>query len=204
VNRNRRKSKKMSPLLRYMILAALGIVIGVNVYYLNASKLAGNQVPMPFGIGASVVLSGSMEPALSVGDLLFLHEKDHYAVGDIVVYQSGSIPIVHRIIYIDSESVVTQGDANNVSDAPISVESVRGKVVASVPLVGYAVWAFKTPIGIVATIVAAFFLIELSYRDKNGKEDDENELIKAEIRKLMEELQTDSEDKKKEEGDRNE
>ena len=53
-----------SPVARYVILGILAVVLGVNVFYLNASRLAGNEVPMPFGYGASVVLSGSMEPVL--------------------------------------------------------------------------------------------------------------------------------------------
>ena len=44
--------------------------MGINVYLWNASSLAGNAMPMPFGFGMAVVLSGSMEPVLSVNDLL--------------------------------------------------------------------------------------------------------------------------------------
>ena len=64
------------PVVRGLLLAVLAAVFGINVYALNAARLAGNQVPMPFGVGASVVLSGSMEPTLSVGDLLLLKQED--------------------------------------------------------------------------------------------------------------------------------
>lgn len=50
-----------------------------------------------------VVLSGSMEPAIQRGDLLFLTmPSSPLQIGDITVYnipgQSGAIPIVHRVI----------------------------------------------------------------------------------------------------------
>lgn len=46
-----------------------------------------------------VVLSGSMEPSMYRGDILFLHKQTPIANGDIVVYsvEGQGIPIVHRI-----------------------------------------------------------------------------------------------------------
>lgn len=55
----------------------------------------------PFHIIA--VLSGSMEPALYRGDILFLTQSDKpFQVGEIIVYKfvGRDIPIVHRIIQI--------------------------------------------------------------------------------------------------------
>ena len=47
--------------LRILVLIICGIVLGVNVYLANANSLVGNKLPMPFGYGSAVVLSGSME-----------------------------------------------------------------------------------------------------------------------------------------------
>lgn len=47
--------------------------------------LAGNQVPMPFGMGVAVVLSGSMESELITNDVIIVRETNDYAVGDVVV-----------------------------------------------------------------------------------------------------------------------
>lgn len=66
--------KQLKTALRMLTLLILGVFLGVRFYVWNAQSLTGNAVPMPFGIGASVVLSGSMEPALSVGDLLIFTE----------------------------------------------------------------------------------------------------------------------------------
>ena len=180
---------KKHPIVRYLILGLLALVIGINIFSLNASRLAGNQVPMPFGYGASVVLSGSMEPALSVGDLLLLKAEDSYVEGDMVVYQSGTMAVVHRIVSVNSETAVTRGDANNANDDPIPVTAIKGKVIRSVPKIGSLVWAIKSPLGLILTIALAVLLVELSYRNEKKAKNDEQELLKAEIRKLMEELE---------------
>eukprot|EP00667_Euglena_gracilis_P017270 EG_transcript_18163 len=73
-----------------------------------------------------VVLSGSMEPGFTRGDLLFLtfHEEgDPFKVGDIVVFkvEGREIPIVHRVITAhtnekDEFYLLTKGDNNQVDD----------------------------------------------------------------------------------------
>jgi len=177
-----------SPIARYLILSLLAIIVGVNVFALNASKLTGNAVPMPFGIGASVVLSGSMEPALSVGDLLILRVQENYESGDIVVYQSGSMPVVHRIVEISGETVITRGDANNANDEAFPITAIKGGVIVVIPLIGYGIWALKTPVGILVTLAAAVLLVEMSFRKGKAEKEAEKEKIKAEIRALMDEL----------------
>lgn len=177
-----------SAIARYVVLGILAVAIGINVFLLNATHLTGDAVPMPFGFGASVVLSGSMEPAMSVGDLLFVVAGDRYEPGDIVVYQSGSMPVVHRIVKINDETVVTQGDANNTSDEPFPVTAIKGKVVLTIPLIGYGVWALKSPVAVLVMLAAAVMLIEWSFRSGKAEKEAEKEKLKAEIRSLMDEL----------------
>lgn len=179
--------KKGRALWRRLALAALGVILGVNTYLANAKGLAGNQMPMPFGMGMAVVLSGSMEPTLKTNDVIIVRETNDYAVGDVVVYQSGNTLIVHRMIARDGETVVTQGDANNVADTPIEVSVIKGEVIAHVPGLGLAVNALKTPAGILILLIAAFTMTELSFRKEKDKDEKELEAIKTEIRRLKEE-----------------
>ena len=177
-----------SPLARYLILGILAAAIGANVFVWNATHLTGNAVPMPFGYGASVVLSGSMEPALSVGDLLIVRARDAYETNDIVVYQSGKTPVVHRIVALDGETVTTRGDANNANDEPFPVTAIKGEVIAVIPWVGYGIWALKSPVAVVLMLLAAVALTEGSFRTGRAEKEAEKEKLKAEIRALMEEL----------------
>ena len=51
-------AKKLKAILRTVFLVAVALVLGVNVYLWNARSLMGNALPMPFGYGCAVVLSG--------------------------------------------------------------------------------------------------------------------------------------------------
>lgn len=176
--------KKVKVTVRIALLVTVAAIIGINVYSINATRLAGDSVPMPFGVGAAVVLSGSMEPELSVGDLLLVVEREDYSVGEVVVYQDGSSAVTHRIISIDEEHAVTRGDANNAEDEPISPKAIKGEVVAAIPLVGYAVNAIKTPVGTLCILALAVLLLERSFHSEKKKDEQELEAIRAEIERL--------------------
>ena len=177
-------SKSLKTAIRITLLVLAALIVGLNVYSFNVSRLAGDPVPMPFGVGSAVVLSGSMEPAISVGDLLIISRQDAYQVGDIVVYQSGRIAVTHRIVSISEDEVITRGDANNAEDDPIPPEHITGEVVLIIPCVGYLVNIIKTPLVTLAIIALAVFLMERSFRAEKEKDKQRLEDIKAEIEKL--------------------
>ena len=181
-----RKVSGSGKLRRRILLVITGLILGLNFYRWNASALAGNALPMPFGTGMAVVLSGSMEPTLEVNDVIIVREADRYDAGDIVVYQSGRTLIVHRIIAKDGETIITQGDANHAADAPIEMRAIKGKVIARIPWLGAVVNVLKTPAGILIVLVVAFVLTEFSFRKEKDKDEKELEAIKAEIRRLRE------------------
>ncbi len=182
--------KKLKDIIRVTLIALVAVIIGLKIYSWNAETLVGNAMPMPFGYGSAVVLSGSMEPELSVNDLIIVRQKDIYEIGDIVVYQNGYDLIVHRIININDETVITMGDANNIADEPISRKNIKGSVVISIPFVGVVVSFLKSTIGIIVMIVAAFLLIEMSFHQKKKRDYKDIDAIKAEIRRLKEEQET--------------
>lgn len=182
-----KKKQVLKTVLRITLLVLAALVVGINVYLLNASRLAGDAVPMPFGIGLAVVLSGSMEPEISVGDLLIIYESKNYEVGDVVVYQSGRIAVTHRIVSISGDEVITRGDANNAEDEPITLERIKGKVVMIIPCVGYLVNIIKTPLGTFSIIALAVLLLERSFRVEKEKDDQQLKDIKAEIEKMKRE-----------------
>lgn len=90
-----------------------------------------------------VVGSGSMEPVFSRGDVVLLDQKkSSYQVGDIVAFCNHQIIVIHRIHSIApcSSSICfqTKGDANSSIDASlISQDDIIGKVVFSIPYIGY-------------------------------------------------------------------
>ncbi len=181
------EKNKYSALIRRTVLAILGVMLGVNVYLANANGLAGNKLPMPLGFGVAVVLSGSMEPTLNVNDVIIVCESESYNIEDIVVYDNGKELIVHKIIEKNGDTLTTKGDANNTSDDPISVKAVKGKVVFSIPYLGLAVKALRSPVGVIVILLTAVWLVESSFRRKKESDKNRIEEIKAEIRRLKEE-----------------
>ena len=174
--------------LRLVILVVCGTILGLNVYQANAKSLMGNRMPMPFGYGAAVVLSGSMEPELSVGDLILVKETDSVQVDDVVVYQDTYSLVVHRVVGVDEDMITTKGDANNVSDDPMDISLVKGKVFLVIPGIGHLVNFLKTPIGTLFIIALAILLVEIPRRAEMKKDDEEREKLIEEINQLKKEI----------------
>lgn len=120
------------------------------------------------GYRAMVVVSGSMEPGIQVGDIVIAAPpKDGVGVGDVVAYASPQGIVVHRVI---SEEVKdgkvtykTKGDANNAPDPwVVPAGSVIGKVVAVIPYLGYPLYYLATALGGFAqattAVMVTFFL----------------------------------------------
>ena len=181
--------KQFKMILRTLLIIFVSLVVGFNLYTWNAQSLMGNTLPMPFGYGAAVVLTGSMEPAISVNDVILVAEQPTYAENEIAVYQSGNILVVHRILDITDGMVTTKGDANNAPDAPVELSAVKGKVVGVIPGVGSIVKILKTPTATAVMLIGAVLLLEASFRKDKAKGDDQLEKIKEEIRKLKDEQQ---------------
>ncbi len=169
---------------RIALISLIAILIGVSIYNLNAKALLGEQLPMPFGIGASVVLSGSMEPELSVNDLIIVKKTEEVRLEQVVVYQSGSSLTVHRIKSIEGDVIITKGDGNNAYDEPISPEQIKGEVIYVIPYVGVIVNIIQHPVTVIIILAAAVFLFERSFRQEKKKDSEELERIKQEIERL--------------------
>lgn len=185
-----KKNKKITIgrlVIRFICFAFVSLIIGTTVYKWNARSLTGNQMPTPFGYASAVVLSGSMEPTLSIDDLIIIKKCDEYKVNDVVVFQDGRSCVVHRIVSINDYEVTTKGDANNSEDKPIKLDQLRGKVIFHIPGVGRFVEVIKSPLSIIVIIVLAVFLLERSYRKEKNQEVDELDSIKQEIERLKKE-----------------
>lgn len=179
--------KTFKTIARILLILFVSLVVGFNLYSWNAKSLMGNQLPMPFGYGAAVVLTGSMEPAIMAEDLILVSAHEDYTVGDIVVYQSGRILVVHRIIRMEETTVITKGDANQAEDEPVALENIKGEVISVIPGLGTIARILKTPVATILLLASAVLLMERSFRKEKQKHADDLEKIKEEIRRLKEE-----------------
>lgn len=175
-------------ILRIVVIVLVSLFLGSSVYSLNVRSLVGNQLPMPLGVGAAVVLSDSMAPSLRVNDLVLVRPADSYAVGDVVVFQSGRILVIHRVIELGEGTLRTQGDANNEADEPILLSDVKGKMILHIPLIGAVIRFLKTLPGILLVCLLAGWLMHLSWQKEKDASNREMDAIKEEIRRLKDGL----------------
>jgi signal peptidase len=126
----------------------------------------------PFKIRNLVVLSGSMEPAIKTGSIIFIRPKNNYQIGDVVSFYSGKQIFTHRVKEILSEQntkqYLTKGDANGSSDTrPINHPDVLGSVIVTLPFIGYLMSFSRSIAGLIlfiflpAAIIIALELINI-------------------------------------------
>lgn len=111
------------------------------------------QIAFKTHLPVGVVLSGSMEPYINKGDLVFSRGTDveYLREGDVIIFEAKGLwegapkaPVVHRIIekwqFGGKWFFRTKGDANSyVDDAIIPESRIIGKVWGRVPYIGLIV-----------------------------------------------------------------
>ena len=153
--------KRIWTLIKILVAFFLCAAILVNLYLIWAQLSDKNSLPKILGFSEVIVISGSMQPAIEAGDLIIIKEQAEYEKSDIVTYRKDLDLITHRIVDVDQSGVVTKGDANSVSDDPISPSDIEGKVVLRLPGAGNMILLLKKPTGILAVsgIVLLLYLI---------------------------------------------
>lgn len=122
---------------------------------------------VPQVVGADhgfVILSGSMEPTVSPGDVVIVDASAAVAVGDVITFDDGnSVPTTHRVVGIEDGQYVTQGDANQNPDTQrVAPGEVLGRVTLTIPYIGHVILWVNTPLGYVSLVVAPLVLLVAS------------------------------------------
>ncbi len=160
-----------------MVILKKIISVLANISYVLIAIYGVLVIPKVFGITPVVVLSGSMEPTYSVGDLLYYKKVDReLEVGDVITYRLDDALVTHRIVDIQGSEYITQGDANEARDLnPVLQDSIVGIPVFSLPMIGYYIYFVNNNlylVGIVVVILLSEFLlsnIKTFDIDKNEK-----------------------------------
>ena len=112
-------------------------------------------IPRMLGYELYTVVSGSMEPAIPTGSLVYVENMDPTEVqeGDVIAFysvQGGSAVITHRVVTNSTVmgEFITKGDANEENDmSPIPYYYFIGRVVKSIPRVGSMAQTFTSSTG---------------------------------------------------------
>lgn len=152
--------KKIFDILSVVVLVALVLV----VIFFFLQKVTGDNSGI-FGYQVLRVSSGSMEPELSVGDVILSKKTlpETLEIGDIITYNgtkgdyAGKL-ITHRIEKGPYEKngtdcFITKGTANDWEDPEITSDQIVGKMQCKIPFIGIIYSFFMTPYGLIAIIL---------------------------------------------------
>ena len=139
------KSLHIPAILANMLLAISLVLLWVAF----APARLGGQV-------AYVIVNGiSMEPGYHLGDLTIMRKADSYKVGDIVTYRDADMQayVIHRIIRVEQDHYVLQGDNNSWIDAyrPTN-EEIIGKLWIYIPKLGKIFKWLRSPLNMALTM----------------------------------------------------
>ena len=157
------------------ILKIIGNVLIIFVII----AIAPIAIPKVFGVQAFNVISGSMEPTISVGSIVYVRsvEFEELSQGDVIAFESGASVVTHRIVEINTEDklITTKGDANNTEDFnPVSYTNVIGRMIAHFPIYGTIVAWLTDTVGKLVAVVVLVIGAVLSYLGEDKKEKTES------------------------------
>ena len=139
------KSLHIPAILANMLLAISLVLLWVAF----APARLGGQV-------AYVIVNGiSMEPGYHLGDLTIMRKANSYKIGDIVTYRDADMQayVIHRIIRVEQDHYVLQGDNNSWIDAyrPTN-EEIIGKLWIYIPKLGKIFKWLRSPLNMALTM----------------------------------------------------
>ncbi|WP_152042422.1 signal peptidase I [Salinigranum salinum] len=183
---------------RSTVLNTLGVVLLIAL----VAPFAMYAAPQTIGATESyVVMSGSMEPAIQTGDVIFVYDRDPSTIeeGDVITYNldgQRTEVTTHRVVdIVENEEgqrvFVTKGDANEdpdpyrvPSDAVIGVMPTDG-IPARVPFLGHALLFAQSKLGIALLVFVPAGLLVITelwdlYKHATSGGDDGTEETDAE------------------------
>ncbi len=143
IKRRKRAENILKRKINILIYIILIPILIYNISLIIQAVIKTSETPNFLGIKTYVIISGSMEPSLQIGDIVIVKKvaQNELKQGDIISYRQGQSVITHRIAeVIDKEGEVeykTKGDNNNAEDSGIlSYEMIEGKVVKHISQIG--------------------------------------------------------------------
>ena len=150
-----------------IILSIIVISYATSLIQVNKGK---QKLPTVLGFTGVTVISGSMEPEISVGDYVIIKKpkKEDIQKGTIITFEQDGVLVTHRVESVVNDGVYsTKGDANNTVDSQlVKFENILGTSVLVVPKFGKLLLWLRTIPGITSILVGTVLFIFWPTRKK--------------------------------------
>ncbi len=201
-----KQAKKQKASVGHRMLTIIGIVLCVilipmliiNCTLIVKNLINSDEVPTMFGVAPMVVQTGSMEPTIMTGDMIFskVIAPEDVKVDDIISFYDPAVTrekqvLTHRVKAIDPKTgaFTTMGDANDKEDNMlVPPENLIGIYKTRIPVVGDIAMFMKSTTGFIVCVVLPIALLLLydfirrkTYEKENAAD---TEALKAELEAL--------------------
>lgn len=193
-----KKERWYKKISNWLIIIASIILIPIlimNLTIMYQAKTNEDVVPSVFGYKPFIVLSGSMETEIHVGDLIFTKEvnPENLKLEDVIAFRDAEGTVTtHRIIdIVEKENVtyfVTKGDNNESQDKNlVEFKDVEGLYIGRIPGVGSLLNSLSQPTTIIIVILGVTVIFGIAFMITSKKERLEEEKEFLEFKKMKEE-----------------
>jgi len=173
----------MKKILYYILFLVIVLPFLIfNLTLIIKSKLYPDKIADFMGYKPFIVMSGSMETTINIGDLVIVKKvnSSNIHTGDIIAFKNGNIVISHRVKEVINDSGTykfkTKGDNNNVADDFIvSSDAIEGIFVNKIPGLGSILLFLGKPIGLLMVILViiivstALYFVKFGYSTKDAE-----------------------------------
>lgn len=173
----------MKKILYYILFLVIVLPFLIfNLTLIIKSKLYPDKIADFMGYKPFIVMSGSMETTINIGDLVIVKKVNSGSIhaGDIIAFKNGNIVISHRVKEVINDSGTykfkTKGDNNNVADDFIvNSDAIEGIFVNKIPGLGSILLFLGKPIGLLMVILViiivstALYFVKFGYSTKDAE-----------------------------------
>lgn len=199
--------QKVSNWLTIVVATILAFVLLVNLWIMFQANTSKDKVPSVFGYKPFIVLSGSMETDIRVGDLIITKEIDPttLVIGDVVAFRDAEGTVTtHRIIEMvtcpSGTCFITKGDNNSSQDQQLVERSdIEGIYVGRIPSVGNMLKSLSEPTTIIIVVLCITVVFAASFMLSNKKNVSQEQLEFLEYKRKKEQEEKSKEDAEYEE-----
>ena len=135
-----------------MLLPALCNLVGTLIILTVIGFCLALIIPQRMGYQTYNIMSGSMEPEIPVGSMIYVEtiEPAQIKTGDVIVFRQGESVVAHRVVEnrVVSGEFVTKGDANEAEDfSTVPYHALLGRVKRHVVNLGDFMMLYTSAVG---------------------------------------------------------